>query len=77
MEKNTFKKVLRCCLRKAISVSQGFLKKRLQSVCVCVCVYPCIDMHEGPPIVYMIFKQNALLSPQLTFLSKRCLAESI
>jgi len=56
----------------------GFSKKEVTvCVCVCVCVYPCIDMHEGPPIVYMIFKQNALLSPQLTFLSKRCLAESI
>lgn len=27
-------------------------------------------MHKGPPILYAIFKQNALLSPQLTFWAK-------
>lgn len=27
-------------------------------------------MHKGPPILYKIFKQNAFLSPKLTFWTK-------
>lgn len=70
------KRPLRRCwdgvLSKAISVSWGLLKKGGGSVYVRACVHvcPCTHMHKGPPILYIIFKQNAFLSPQLTFWAK-------